>query len=160
MNKSDSYSKTYGIDINICMEFFIVFSRFEYCLKRAGYLYTYKNRCGADWYKFFTNNRDSINILLEDNVELFEYILKNPPKKQAIVDGQLSWKEVKEKDKITAINQYLRIIRNNLFHGGKFPRGPIKELARNKELLIKGKDILLKLKDIESKISNYFNPNT
>lgn len=31
--------------------------------------------------------------------------------------------------------ELLKTVRNNLFHGGKYPDGPVEEIARNREIL-------------------------
>jgi hypothetical protein len=151
----DEFSSMFGID-KLCLDFFIVFSRFEYCLKRAGYIIGDEKNCGADWDSFFSNYNSKINVLLEK--ESFQYLLKNPPKKQVLKNSELAWIDSRESNDLKAINIYLKRIRNNLFHGGKFPMQPIAEPARNKELLNSGLKILLIIKELDEDIKNYFNP--
>ena len=54
--------------------------------------------------------------------QAIELILKEPPKKQFIANGLIEWKEVAPatNSRSDALFQYIRRIRNNLFHGGKF----------------------------------------
>jgi len=63
-------------------------------------------------------------------VEGIKYLLEHPPKKQAIIRGTLSWQD-SQPDRNSPMLQNLlvlvRRVRNNLFHGGKFPGGPVKE---------------------------------
>lgn len=51
-----------------------------------------------------------------------EYILSHPPKKQVIRNGFLDWEDSAPSTDSQAdrIRLYVRRVRNNLFHGGKF----------------------------------------
>lgn len=54
--------------------------------------------------------------------QAIEYILKEPPKKQFIVNGSIEWRDIAPQSNSNAeiLFQYIRRVRNNLFHGGKF----------------------------------------
>ena len=61
-----------------------------------------------------------------------------PPKRQIVrEDGSLTWEDLK-RENVTAIRWLLKIVRrvrNNLFHGGKYPYTPLPEPARDTQLL-------------------------
>ena len=106
----------------LASEFFRVFSRAEYALKASGF----NNGDGpaeANWGKFaraveaFVANPGTPVVR-----EAIAFILAEPPKKQFIENGQIQWREVKPNtdSDADALFQYIRRIRNNLFHGGKF----------------------------------------
>lgn len=126
-------------------QFFVFFSRFEYALKRAGFLQdksddalampawdSFANCLGS---KFFEELKASNSI---------ETILSAPPSKQIVKDNKVSWRKVDKTASIQDLFGHIRRIRNNLFHGGKYPvpDGPQKELARNATLLSEATHVL------------------
>jgi hypothetical protein len=88
------------------------------------------------------------------------HILATPPKKQVVKDGGLEWeKNTPTASEIKSLLIYVCRIRNNLFHGGKFPEGPVYDVARDRDLLREGISILqslLKVPGLPSGIRNYF----
>jgi hypothetical protein len=103
-------------------QMFRTFARFEYALKAAGY-HKGEGNAEPDWSKFAA----SVSSLFENPSdpslsEAISYILSHPPKKQLIIGGSLAWSEVEPTANIQAdlVLQYVRRVRNNLFHGGKF----------------------------------------
>ncbi len=127
------------LDSNLITEFFFVFSRFEYALKRAGYVKPKRRNAEPDWDAF----GDSIEqrYSREDNPELakaVDYLLHKPPKRQIVGDdGSLTWEDL-ARENVTEVRWLLllvRRVRNNLFHGGKYPYTPLPEPARDTQLL-------------------------
>ncbi|NWG38878.1 MAG: hypothetical protein HXY27_02775 [Hydrogenophilaceae bacterium] len=58
----------------------------------------------------------------KDLKEAIDFILGAPPKKQMIRNGVIKWEESKPTtdSKADELLIYVRRVRNNLFHGGKF----------------------------------------
>lgn len=82
--------------------------------------------------------------------------------KQVLEHGQLVWKtRPAAGSQIEDILLSVRTIRNNVFHGGKFPDGPVAEPLRD-ELLIRDclavMNALLSLPEIPREIVAYFWP--
>lgn len=106
----------------LAIKLFQVFSRVEYALKASGY----NNGDGAavaNWQKFSSSIEDIIsNPNTVELKEAIEFIFHAPPKKQMIVDGVIAWADVEPNTNYRAdkLLQYIRRVRNNLFHGGKF----------------------------------------
>lgn len=102
-------------NFEICVEFFIVFSRFESILKE----FLYINKDKVDWDKFISEEKQNI-INLEKNKTVedsYTFLVENPPKKQIIKDWILVWKKVDETwDDIFLTSRYIWRVRNNLFH--------------------------------------------
>ena len=104
------------------MELFRKFARFEYALKAAGFHHG-DGDAEANWPKFAR----SVSKTLEEPKspkleEAIQYILKTPPKKQAIRNGTIQWEDG-DPGKIPRpelILFYVGRVRNNLFHGGKY----------------------------------------
>lgn len=99
----------------IIFNFFETFSRFEYALKRVGY------NCGdgmakANWKKFSQDVNDKFKIDADNELtKSVDYILNNPPNKQVVEDGVLSWSSNKPdaKSDTELLFQYIKRVRNN-----------------------------------------------
>jgi len=88
------------------------------------------------------------------------YFFTNPPMKQIVDDNNnLSWKG----DPISK-NQYdfkellvlVRRVRNNLFHGGKFPNGDVEDSERDERLIKFGMIILEECLRLDSVVEREF----
>jgi len=125
-------------------EFFFRFARFEYALKAAGY-HPGNGVASPDWTKF-AKELDGIfeNPENEEFREAIDYYLNHPPKKQLIENSRLVWREVEPhtNSKADLVLQYVRRVRNNLFHGGKFKGNYFEDPERSEDLIQKGLIIL------------------
>lgn len=101
---------------------FQVFSRTEYALKAAGY----NNGDGpaeANWREFALAVEDLIATpTTKELQEAIEFLFAEPPKKQMIVNENIQWatSEPGTNSRADCLLIYVRRVRNNLFHGGKF----------------------------------------
>jgi hypothetical protein len=107
---------------NLAFEFFSVFSRFEYALKAANF---HKGIAPAEAnveHVRHVNRSTRSNTPPGDIANAISFLLVEPPKKQFIGAEGLEWKDCpantgsRSKDLFT----YVRRVRSNLFHGGKF----------------------------------------
>ncbi|MFA5863671.1 MAG: hypothetical protein WC975_03195 [Phycisphaerae bacterium] len=128
-----------GIDKNLIQDFFCGFARFEYALKRAGYLKENEKRVMLDWDSFAKDISGKLDKDPDPKLKkAIEYLTVHPPKKQVVKEKKLGWQDISKIDSkgIEAwILRVIRTIRNNLFHGGKFTGKPVEEVARNDKLL-------------------------
>jgi hypothetical protein len=127
-------------DSHLVVSFFVVFSRFEYALKRSRFVCTFEDgSVKANWDRFASEHEKRFNPLLTPELcEACEYFEANPPKKQIKAEGRLDWENTPSRGSEPLLCWLLRLVRqtrNNLFHGGKFPSGHIDETARNRDLL-------------------------
>lgn len=109
-------------DRELVFRFFTVFSLFEYALKQAGYLLDSKS-AEPNWDlfsacidgKFDTNRTDDLK-------EAVRYLLTSPPKKQVVEKKEIVFRAALPKKPTNTgdLSVYIRRVRNNLFHGGKF----------------------------------------
>lgn len=106
----------------LASELFHVFSRTEYSLKASGY----NNGDGAakaNWRKFALEVEELIACPSSGSLkEAIDFILNAPPRKQVIREGVIEW-DVSEPTTDSQADKlliYVRRVRNNLFHGGKF----------------------------------------
>lgn len=135
----------------LAAEFFRVFSRTEYALKASGFNKG-EGPAEADWGGFaraveaFVANPGTPHV-----VEAVAFILQEPPKKQFIECGQIVWRKIAPNtdSNADALFQYIRRIRNNLFHGGKF-NGNWFAPERSERLMKAGLMILIAAVEAES----------
>jgi hypothetical protein len=107
---------------DLAAKLFREFSRTEYALKAAGY----NNGNGpaeVNWRKVALAVEGLIATPTSPELqEAINFIFDAPPKKQVIADGKIQWAIVEPKTDSRAdkLLQYVRRVRNNLLHGGKF----------------------------------------
>lgn len=145
--------------------FFAFFSRFEYALKRTSRYCSQdkKGRVKPDWGKFakFCDKNKAAVIQLEKTV-VWQYLIKYPPKKQICDENEssgLGWsaplfKQPKEPS-FKWICDCLCVVRNNFFHGGKFPMEPISDPTRNCNLLYQGIALLKLLAEQDVEVRQF-----
>jgi len=118
---SNKMTKHQHLD-ELAKELFQVFSRTEYALKATGF----NNGDGpaeANWRNFALTVEDLIanptELELKDAIA---FLFNAPPKKQMIKGGLIKWEKSKPHTDSRAdeLLIYVRRVRNNLFHGGKF----------------------------------------
>lgn len=118
--------------------FLITFSRFECALKESSFHNHSPQRLEPDWDLFIKSIRDEFNPNITTELKkAVNYILNHPPKIQIYDNNCVMWKqrEFTNEPLINKLSIYIRSIRNNLFHGGKF-NGTFKEdESRNYQLL-------------------------
>jgi hypothetical protein len=121
----------------LTLRFLAVFSRYEYALKRAGYVQGDESKISADWDTFARDVSTLDPSLIVSVLDSCAYLRQYPPKKQVLKDCRLQW--VQRKGSVgSAIGDVLlsvRTVRNNVFHGGKFPEGPVVEPLRDEQLI-------------------------
>lgn len=127
----------------LSFDFFKLFSRFEYSLKATMFHYG-NGDAKAHWGDFAQSiNADFMSCENEDVKSACCYILANPPKKQIIENRTIKWSSIEPRSNCETdlILLYVRRVRNNLFHGGKF-NGNWFEPERSEELLTSSIKIL------------------
>lgn len=145
MSEFNKLIDSFVADREIVFKFFAVFSRFEYALKRTGFINN-RTKAEANWDAFSNSIRGMFTNVLDENfMDAINFLQKAPPQTQIISANGLSWKDTYKGDGESNERYILRLvstIRNNLFHGGKYPIGPIKDTVRNHRLLVAGLTVL------------------
>src|ERR1035437_8207413 len=130
-----SIIELFHIPQDLTVEFLGSFARFEYALKRAGYVQGDEKRVSADWDRIRRELASLDPAILAHVISSGQYLLSHPPMKQVVEQGQLVWKtRVATGSQIEDLLLSVRTVRNNVFHGGKFPDGPVTDPLRH-ELL-------------------------
>ncbi len=106
----------------LAIKLFKMFARFEYALKASGF----NNGDGEakpNWRDFALSVETQLqNSQSPELREAIDFMLQQPPKKQVIRNGLLTWDDAPPSTDSNAdlILLYVRRVRNNLFHGSKF----------------------------------------
>jgi hypothetical protein len=141
------------VDKNTALDFIAVFARFEYALKRCGFLKA-AHAAKPNWESFERKLREECTR--EGLTSVFvcaSYLITKPTKQQVVNRDRLEWEEEPPQEGNPSLSWLLRVVRttrNNLFHGGKFPEGPEKEPLRDTRLISESTDVLLKCLDLDS----------
>lgn len=124
---------------DLAIEFIATFSRMEHALKSTGYALGNQGKVEAAW-DIFANEIDLRFSQLEDEelIAAKTLLLTRPPRKQVFQNKQVVFQEQAVDLHQTPTQQLLRFVRsvrNNLFHGGKYlPTGEV-EAGRNEALV-------------------------
>ena len=102
----------------LCIEYFFKFSRFEFALKENGFLKKGRHKAAKpNWKKFIREYASTYSPSQEAR-----NLMNDPPDRQIVRDGRCQWEKTNfanfdsDLDKVVLV---LKVIRNNLFHGGK-----------------------------------------
>ena len=145
---------------DVVKEFFLVFARFEYALKTAGFVTGDENTVKADWETFARSISNSFGKNKDDNLrEACYYILTHAPRKQVLADDHLAWKyappdiHLPEEAKILLT---ISRIRENLLHGGTFTHGYYEEVGDDERLLRSSLVVLERCLYLNSELGHQF----
>ncbi len=148
-----------NIPRDLVLDFLVTFARFEYALKRAGYLLGNEQSVSPDWDKFAKELADADELSLAPVFESSEYLEASPPMKQIKSKNSVGWVRLNPmKTRIESLLFDVRTVRNNLFHGGKFEIMSVEEPARNERLIrscLAALDNILEL-PIAGSVAQYF----
>jgi hypothetical protein len=121
----DDLIESFDVDRDLSLKFFLVFAWFENILKYLGYYNPRRRYVSIDWIRFGddfdTEFHANKSLHLQNAVN---YLIEHAPKNQRITDGHIGWEEV-DPEGTTEFGKLLSrvtTVRNNFFHGGKFPR--------------------------------------
>jgi hypothetical protein len=126
-----------NIPRELTLEFLATFARFEFALKKAGYAQGDDSKVSPDWDSFARDVAKLDAAVLAPVLSLCQYLQQHPPKKQVLRNGALHW-VTRQGTSGSAIGDILlsvRTVRNNVFHGGKFPEGIITDPLRDEHLI-------------------------
>lgn len=142
----------------VVFEFILAFSRFEFALKRAQFFKKNQEDAEVDWNRvkneFTAKASDEVKRKISEDGT---YIWGHPPKKQIIEKNRLDWKPAPERSgSIREAIEALQRIRNNLFHGGKWPDGPEYTPERDLNLISTGLHMLNQLVEVDESVRGFF----
>jgi len=141
----------------LSLTFFVFFSRFEYALKRAGYLQHDNSDARPDWTEFAKMWNDHFDSCETPELQAaVAYFEANPPKKQIVDGGRLEWSSVRPGSQLELERMLIlvRRVRNNLFHGGKL-QGAASDPSRDRMLLSQSLAILQACVELDPDVARY-----
>ena len=147
-------------DRKLAWQFFFMFSRFEYALKRQKYVRDDRKDAQAAWKRFANDYAKSFAI--DDDPQLqraISYIKESPPKKQIHENRELGWAEPRlyaSGPLLPWLLDQIQIVRNNLFHGGKFPHTAVSDPSRDRQLIASALIVLGHVLKLNHEIENRF----
>ena len=120
-----------GPEKETAIEFFAVFSRFESalkcneCIKRNKRIKNDRVEPNWDDYANYLEKPEKNDMKKEIEEAAKIYLWKEPPQKQIVENGKIKWitAQTSEKNTISKTFDLIKIVRNNLFHGGKYEFG-------------------------------------
>lgn len=138
-------------DVQSVIRFFVVFSRFDYALKDAGFVRDRGDGGAAPDYTCYKHKIRPYYWACETNVlrGAATYILRNRPQRQLVdlsvpTSPRLHWSrpssisrsaDVTTRGMSDSLFDAVTTIRNNLFHGGKASPASVEDRERNDMLL-------------------------
>ena len=149
-------------DRRIAWEFFVFFSRFEYALKRhQRYLMPGVGDAQPNWDRFASDYaaefRPRSSPALQTAVEFY---VAQPPRKQLRDQGEMNWSDPQvwngSEPQLIWLLRVIRTVRNNLFHGGKFPLMPVAEPSRDRDLIANGLEVLKGALALDPSVQRHF----
>jgi hypothetical protein len=149
------------LDRDLVLRFFAVYSRFEYSLKRSGFLKTGK-KAEPNWDTYANSLRGCFGEVQDQAFrDAVEFLMKEPPKTQIVRGSNLDWKDTVQGDGEYHERFVLRLVstvRNNLFHGGKYPVpvGSMDDVARNRRLFEAGITVLTQCLELNAQVRSTF----
>ncbi len=146
------------VDRELLLDFFLLFSRFEYAIKASGYFKRHQPvpprypNAEPDWDRFAVSLRASFTPNATDEIRrACEYLFDSPPNQQIILHDALAWETPVRPNNETNIEFLLRMVRcvrNNLFHGGKYNIAEHEDVQRTEILLRSSLTILAACLDL------------
>jgi hypothetical protein len=120
---------------DLVFRFTATFSRIEFALKKNGFV------CGQDakpnWDRFARETSDLYECADTETRAAIDALFSDPPRKQVFRDGYLDWEKCEPTSRDNAsLLVLVRRIRNNVFHGGKFPFNIDRDAALLRNALI------------------------
>jgi hypothetical protein len=151
-----------GADDDLVLEFFANFSRFEYALKRAGFVKSDRHlNAMPDWDRFARKVAGGLGEVADEDFKTAKsYLLQNPPRKQVLKDKRVQWETNRKRDNEPEGQYLLRLVRdvrNNLFHGGKYDHESVDDRSlRNSDLLNASLNILDQCLQLDNTLAFFF----
>ncbi|HXD32919.1 MAG TPA: hypothetical protein VN643_17475 [Pyrinomonadaceae bacterium] len=122
------------VDKKLLTDFFMVFARTEYALKKAKYVKGRRGQPEILWDEFARRIGDSLFASNEPAVtRAIKHLIEKPPRRQVVKDDKLTWEgrtSNNQADLSVFLIRSITTVRNNLFHGGKQIKGLLAERDR------------------------------
>jgi hypothetical protein len=154
-NRVDDIWRALKVEKAEAADFLAMFARFEYALKRCHYLQIRDPGAKAqpNWDTFASAVQKAAS---EAQIEAVwvrgAYLVKHPTRKQIVANETLDWADGPPRPSEPSLSWLLGVVRdtrNNLFHGGKFVMGPVRDPLRDQQLIEASVEVLLACLELE-----------
>jgi hypothetical protein len=117
----DAYRHGLGENLTpLTREFFATFSRFEFALKRGGFLTGQIGQAaGPDWDRFANALPKHFIERMREASGAGVFFAERPQKLLVLAKGEVAFKKQPDVTNSQQLFEALRLVRNNLFHGEK-----------------------------------------
>ncbi|MCW9707931.1 hypothetical protein [Fodinibius salsisoli] len=136
---SDKVLKTLSIsDREIVFDFFVFYSRLEYALKKTPQFRKDEGYVEADWSEFKKSIKPIFDASKNKKLKkAADYLTDKPPRKIEETSDGLEFRDASftEENSPENLIDIICVVRNNLFHGGKYVKEEVSDLARDEDLL-------------------------
>ena len=144
--------------------FIAKFARAEYAIKRSGFVSSHPDRADPEWDRF-ASKYEKLFAEAPRSAEVDEavrFLLESPPRKQIAPDRRLGWTDSQRTNEpeLKWLLLLVRRARNNLFHGGKYPTGPVIDESRSIALLQAALTLLEHVMLLDRTVSSFFEAPT
>ncbi|WP_320169979.1 hypothetical protein [Maridesulfovibrio sp.] len=154
-------------DLDVGKNYFHLFSLVEYALKANGYCKLNGDIViGVDWFNFINDNPNIFEFAsINDGIisASIQFLLDAPPKVQQMTtaNGNTFLRYVDMDLPTTTsnshkISRYIRQVRNNLFHGGKYRGEVFLDPARSHDLIMHCTVLLQYLVEYDNDVAEAF----
>ena len=146
---------------DVAWEFFVFFSRFEYALKRIDdFLMPNDGEAKPNWDGFASHVNAQFPLNDAQVAAAVAFYAAEPPRRQVRLSGALDWSapeaRVGNEPLLIWLLRAIRVVRNNLFHGGKFPHFVFNDPSRNGALLRHAIVILAAALPLDARVNSMF----
>lgn len=146
---------------DVAWEFFVFFSRFEYALKRVDdFLMPNDGDAKPNWDRFASHVNAQFPLNDDQVAAAVAFYSDAPPRRQVRLNGALDWSapevRVGNEPVLIWLLRAIRVVRNNLFHGGKFPHFVFNDPSRNGALLRHAIAVLAAALPLEARVNAMF----
>ena len=146
------FGPQWAFDRESATDLLAVFARFEFAIKKCGFVRS--NRSGgaeANWKQEDTLTRECLPHHTSEVAAVAPNVSGHPARRQILRDGALDFDSPgPPAETITQLLRSVKTTRNNLFHGGKFPSGPVAEPLRDRQLIREATAVLLKCLELDT----------
>jgi hypothetical protein len=146
---------------SVAWEFFVFFSRFEYALKRVDdFLMPRDGEAKPNWDRFASQANSQFPLNDPQVAAAVAFYSAEAPRRQVRLNGVLDWSAPEARGEneplLIWLLRAIRVVRNNLFHGGKFPHFVFNDPSRNGALLSHAIVILAAALPLDARVCSMF----
>jgi hypothetical protein len=149
-----------ALDHELVFWFCSRFSVLECALKRAGFTLSIHDGVAVDWKRFSDVVTGRFGEVGAGIFHRAVGVLKESQLKRQALDagGRLVWKDVRKdlgESEEAFVLRLVRTIRNNLFHGGKYPDGAVQQVERERRILRAGLEVIAACYELHPKLARW-----